>query len=53
MGASLNIMINTRSMKDSAYAAGLRAETESLLDKYCALADRIYSEVAEKLKGKD
>lgn len=50
MGASLNIFINVRLMKDLEYADKLKNEVEELTDKYCALADKTYSEVFEKLK---
>lgn len=50
MGASLNIFINVRLMKDTPYASNLKAETEALLDKYCTLADKTYTEVFEKLR---
>ncbi|MGI5985968.1 MAG: cyclodeaminase/cyclohydrolase family protein [Clostridiales bacterium] len=50
MGASLNIFINVRLMKDTSYASNLKAETEALLDKYCTLADKTYTEVFEKLR---
>ena len=50
MGASLSVFINVRLMKDCSYADKLKSEAESLLDKYCALADKTYAEVFEKLK---
>jgi len=50
MGASLNIFINVRLMKDRAFADKLKLEAEALLNKYCALADKTYVEVFEKLK---
>ncbi|NLH01505.1 MAG: cyclodeaminase/cyclohydrolase family protein [Clostridiales bacterium] len=50
MGASLNIFINSRLMKDTEYAHNLKSEAEALLSEYCALADRTYSTVLEKLK---
>lgn len=49
MGASLNVFINIRSMKDEVYAAALKAEAEELLNKYCALADKTYEAVLGKL----
>ena len=49
MGASLNIFINVRLMKDIEYAKTLKAETDALLDKYCDLADRVYADVFAKL----
>ena len=41
-GASLNVFINTKSMKDRAKAEALEAEANEMLDKYCRLADEIY-----------
>lgn len=49
MGASLSVYINVRLMKDRNYAEALKAETDTLLQKYAALADRTYSSVLEKL----
>lgn len=48
-GASLNIYINTKSMKDRDYAVKLNSECDEMLDTYCALADQIYKEVFDKL----
>ena len=50
MGASLNILINAGLMKDRAYAENLLSDTQALLDKYCKLADDIYTAVLENLK---
>lgn len=50
MGASMNVYINLRSMKDGIYAAELRSEVELLLTKYCAMADEVYGKVFDKLK---
>jgi len=50
MGASLNVFINTKSMSDKGYAAGIEAEADALLTKYCALADRIYADVIGRLR---
>lgn len=49
MGASLNVFINVRLMKDELYANALKSETEALLEKYCELADSIYADVYAKL----
>lgn len=45
MGASLNIFINARMMKDRSYAEALQAETEGLIAQYGALADQTYEKV--------
>ena len=50
MGASLNVFINTKSMTDKAYAAGIEKEADELLNKYCALADTIYASVIARLR---
>ncbi len=49
-GASLNVFINTKSMKDRAKAEALEAEANEMLDKYCKLADEIYAVVVERIK---
>ena len=50
MGASLSVLINVRLMKDRVYAESLKAEADALIEKYCAMADKTYAEVLEKLK---
>jgi formiminotetrahydrofolate cyclodeaminase len=50
MGASLNVFINTKSMTDKTYAAGIETEADALLTKYCALADKIYDSVITRLR---
>lgn len=49
-GASMNIYINLRSMKDEKYAARLLRQTDNLLEKYCRIADETYEKVLTKLK---
>lgn len=48
--ASLNVFINTKSMKDRNCAETLNAEAEALLAKYNKLADEIFDSVAARLK---
>ena len=48
--ASLNVFINTKSMKDRAYADSLNAEADELLEKYNALADEVFGQVAGSLR---
>ena len=48
--ASLNVFINTKSMKDRAHAEALNAEADQLLAKYTVLADRIFDSVAGSLR---
>jgi len=49
-GASLNVFINTKSMKDRTKAEALESEANAMLDKYCRLADEIYAVVVERIK---
>ncbi|MDR2435109.1 MAG: cyclodeaminase/cyclohydrolase family protein [Treponema sp.] len=49
-GASLNVFINTKAMKDRDYAAKLNAEADALIAKYEAKADRIFTDVKAQLK---
>ncbi len=50
-GASLNVFINTKTMKDRDYALELEKEADELLDKYCAMADETYKAVYDRLRG--
>lgn len=50
-GASLNVFINTKSMKDRDCAAALEQEAQGMLEKYCPLADEIFDLVFQKIKG--
>ena len=50
-GASLNVFINTQSMADKDYAASIESEADTLLNKYCAMADDIYNAVVKRLRG--
>lgn len=50
VGASLNIFINLRSMKNEEYAAALRSETEALLSQYGQMADEVFNEVFSQIK---
>ena len=49
-GASLNVFINTKSMKDRERAEAYEKEAEAMLDKYCRLADEIYETVIGRIK---
>jgi len=44
--ASLNVFINTKSMKNRSYASGVNRHVKTQLEKYLALADEIYAQVA-------
>ncbi len=50
-GASLNVFINTKSMKDRAYAEELNAKANAMLEKYPPMADEIFEAVMARLKG--
>ena len=50
-GASLNVFINTKSMKDREYAQELNEKAYAMLEKYPPMADEIYESVLEKLKN--
>lgn len=45
MSASLNVFINTKSMKNREKAEELNAKANGMLDQYCALADEIFAAV--------
>ena len=49
-GASLNVYINTKSMKDKDYAGSLEAEADAILGKYCIMADDIFNSVTGRLR---
>lgn len=51
MSASLNVYINTKSMKNREYAQELNKRVEEMLDSYVPLADQIFEEVNQSLKG--
>ncbi len=48
--ASLNVFINTKSMKDREHAEALNEEADALLATYNSLADEIFDSVAERLR---
>lgn len=50
-GASLNVFINTKSMKDRECAQALEAEADDMLKKYGVIADKIFDLVFHKIKG--
>ena len=43
--ASLNVFINTKSLKNREKAEELNAKANGMLDKYCAMADKIFADV--------
>ena len=51
MAASLNVYINTRSLKDRGRAEEINAKCEDMLERYCAAADEIYAAVRRAFYG--
>lgn len=49
MGASMNVFINTKSMKNRAVAKELNEKAESLIDSGSCIADEVYNYVKSKL----
>ena len=45
--ASLNVFINTKTLKDRALAEEMNAKCLGMLDKYCALADQVFNSVKD------
>ena len=43
--ASLNVFINTKSLKNREVAEEMNAKANGMLDKYCAMADEIFAAV--------
>lgn len=48
-GASLNVLINTKSMADRDFAASLESEADGMLAQYVPRADDVYKAVCAKL----
>ena len=48
-GASLNVYVNTKSMKDREYALALNAKANAMMIKYSAMADVIFMSVLSRL----
>lgn len=49
-GAALNVLANTRLMKDRTYARRMNDEVDRLMNKYRKMADETYQSVYQKLK---
>ena len=49
-GASLNVYINTKSMKNREYAEELTAKCDAMLEKYTKIADEVFNSVLGRLK---
>lgn len=50
LGASMNVYINTKSMKDTVKAEKLNKEADELISRGCTLADEIYARIHESLQ---
>lgn len=50
-GASLNVFINTKLMKDKAYARSLNEAAGKMLAEGCSRADKVYADVEAQIKG--
>ena len=48
-GAAINVRINTKSMKDRAYAEELNSKVDSLVNEYSKKATEIYNDVLNRL----
>jgi formiminotetrahydrofolate cyclodeaminase len=53
IGASLNIFINTKLMKDRAYAAELNAGADAMISEYGKKADAVYASVRSSMGNTD
>lgn len=49
LGASMNVYINTKSMKNRAEACKLNAEADRLIETGCKLADTIFEQISRSL----
>lgn len=49
LGASLNVFINTKIMKDRKYASMVNRTANSMLDTYIEMSDRIFENVSRQL----
>ena len=50
-GGALNVLVNTRLMKDRVYAARMNAEVDELMNQYWKQADETYELVFDRLKN--
>lgn len=48
--ASLNVYINTKSMKDHTNAESINSRAKQMLEKYVPMAESVYAEVSRKLE---
>ncbi len=50
-GASLNVFINTKLMRDRECAERFEQEAQQMLDEYCARADEVYDATVKRIRG--
>ena len=53
MSASLNVFINTKSMKDRETAVKIEKEVDAVCDKYLPVSDEVFSEVMRRLRKEE
>ena len=51
-GAAMNVYINTKSMKDRAFAEELNGKTDDLVEQTTEICDKIYNQVKDILIGR-
>jgi len=51
LSASLNVFINTKSMKNRGYAETVEKEADTLIDGYAKRADEVYLSIIGKIRG--
>ena len=44
-GAAVNVKVNTKAMKDKAYADGINAHVDAQMEKYWPIAEKVYEDV--------
>jgi len=49
-GASLNVYINTQSMKDRKYAGSIEAEADAIVGKYCVMGEDVFNSVTGRIR---
>lgn len=53
LGASMNIFINTKSMKNKAEADRLNQEADTLIKEGCSIADEVYERIWKSMREKE
>jgi formiminotetrahydrofolate cyclodeaminase len=52
MGAHITVLINTKAMKDAAFAQGIEDEADGMAAEFGKLADEIAERVTQRIRGK-